>query len=187
MQTTGQINTLKEVARVTRKIFLKCGIPFRVCCDGGLKFRCPFKDMLEEFHIPYTLSSPYNSPSNGLAERHMGNNKTLLKKSIDSKTDFQDNLTHLNNSAQPDGFSATELFYRHWPRCLMPDIITDAEIEKGMKSREVSHQQMRSNMRKTKDRKSFNKVDYVLYQEQVGQNAGKWVRTLEVIEARLHE
>ena len=69
----------------------------------------------------------------------------------------------------------------------MPDIITDAEIEEGMKSREVSHQQMRSNMRKTKDRKGFNKGNYVLYQEQVGPNTSKWVRTLEVIEARPHE
>ena len=46
---------------------------------------------------------------------------------------------------------------------------------------------MKSNMRKTKDRKGFNKGDYVLYQEQVGPNASKWVRTFEVIEARPHE
>ena len=42
-------------------------------------------------------------------------------------------------------------------------------------------------MRKTKDRKGFNKGDYVLRQEQVGPNAGKWVKTLEIIEARPHE
>ena len=53
----------------------------------------------------------------------------------------------------------------------MPDIITDVEIEEGMRSREESHQQMRSNMRKTKDRKGFNKGDYIIYQEQVGPNA----------------
>ena len=69
----------------------------------------------------------------------------------------------------------------------MPDITTDAEIEEGTKSREISHQQMRLNLRKSKDRKGFNKDDYVLYQEQVGPNAGKWVWTLEVIEARPHE
>ena len=60
--------------------------------------------------------------------------------------------------------------------------ITDAKIEEGMRSRES-----RSNMRKTKDRKGFNKGNYILYQEQVGPNAGKWVRTLEVLEARTHE
>ena len=69
----------------------------------------------------------------------------------------------------------------------MPDIITDTEIEEGLKSREQSHQQMRSNMRKTKDRNGFQKGDYVLYKEQVGPDAGKWVRTLEILEARPHE
>ena len=105
----------KEVAGVTRKIFLKCGNPYRVCCDGEPEFRGPFKDMLEEFHIQYTPILPYNSPSDGLAERHVGITKTLLKMSIDSKTDFQENLAHLNNSARPDGFSPAELFYRHRP------------------------------------------------------------------------
>ena len=46
---------------------------------------------------------------------------------------------------------------------------------------------MRSNMRKTKDRKGFQKGDYVLYQEQVDQDAGKWVRTMEILEAPPHE
>ena len=69
----------------------------------------------------------------------------------------------------------------------MPDIITDAEIEEDMKSIEQSHQQMRSNMRRTKDRKGFQKGDYLLYKEQVGPDAGKWVRTMEVLEAWSHE
>ena len=69
----------------------------------------------------------------------------------------------------------------------MPDIIIDAKIEEGMKSREQSHQKMRTNMRKTKDRKGFQRGDYVLYKEQVGPNAGKWVRTMEVLEARPYE
>ena len=42
-------------------------------------------------------------------------------------------------------------------------------------------------MRKTKDRKGFNKGEYVLDQEKVGPNTGKWVKALEVIEARPHE
>ena len=102
---------------------------------------------------------------------------------VENNLPLKENLAHLNNSARPNGFSPAELFYRRWPRCLGPDIITDAEIEEGMRSREESHQQMRSNMRKTKDRKSFNKDD----QEQVGQNAGKWVRNFEILEARQHE
>ena len=95
----GKTTSSKEVAVVTRKIFLKYGIPYRVCFDGEPQFRGPCKEILEEFEILYTPSSPYNSPSNGLAESHVGITKTLLKKSIDSKTDFQENLAHLNISA----------------------------------------------------------------------------------------
>ena len=103
------------MAAVTKKIFLKCGIPYRVRVDGGPEFRGPFKEMLEEFKIPYTPSSPYNSPSNGLVECHVGITKLLLKKSIDNKTDFQENLSHLINSARPDEYSPAELFYRCRP------------------------------------------------------------------------
>ena len=39
-------------------------------------------------------------------------------------------------------------------------------------------------MRKTKDRRGFQRGDYVLYKEQVGPNKGKWVRTMEVLEAQ---
>ena len=47
----------------------------------------------------------------------------------------------------------------------MPNIITDAEIKEGIRNRESSHKQMRSDMRKIKNRKGFNKGDYVLYKE----------------------
>ena len=63
----GKTMSSKEVAAITRKIFLKVGIPYRVRVNGGPEFRGPFKEMLEELKIPYTPSSPYNSPSNGLA------------------------------------------------------------------------------------------------------------------------
>ena len=69
----------------------------------------------------------------------------------------------------------------------MTDIITDTDIDEGMRSREQSHQQIRSNMRKTKDRKGFQKGDYVLYQEQVGPDARKLVNPIEVLEARPHK
>ena len=42
-------------------------------------------------------------------------------------------------------------------------------------------------MRKTKIRTGFNKGYYVLYIEQVKPNASKWIKTLEVIEARPHK
>lgn len=111
----GKIVSSKEVAAITMKIFLKVGIPYRVRVDSAQEFRGPFKEMLEECKIPYTPCSPYNSPSNRLAERHVGITKLLLKKNINNKTDFQESLSHLKNSARPDGYSPVELFYRPWP------------------------------------------------------------------------
>ena len=69
----------------------------------------------------------------------------------------------------------------------MPDIIIDAKIEDGMKSREHSHQLMRTKMRKTKDRRKFQKGDYILCREPTGDNKRKWMRTMEILEARPHE
>ena len=141
--------------------------------DRGPEFKGPFQEMMEEFKIPYTPSSPYNSPSNGLAERHVGIKKLLLKKSMDNKKDFQENLSHLNNSARPDGHSPAELFYRHRPRCLMPDIVIDAELEEGVKLKEQSHQLMRTKMRKMKDGRKFQKGNYILCRNPTGDNKGK--------------
>ena len=46
----------------------------------------------------------------------------------------------------------------------MPHIITDAKIEEGMKSRNISHQKMRSSMRKSRDRTGFAKGDFIMYE-----------------------
>ena len=64
-----------------------------------------FKEMLSEYKIPETPSSPYNHASNGLAERHVGVAKLLLKKCLASKQDFRSALATLNATARHDGYS----------------------------------------------------------------------------------
>ena len=69
----------------------------------------------------------------------------------------------------------------------MPDIVIDVKIEEGMRSREQSHQMMRSKMRKRKDRRKFQRGEYVLWREPTGANKGKWMRNMEILEAKPHE
>ena len=54
----GMKTSLKQVSDIVKKIFIKMGIPFHVRMDGGPHFRGPFNELLEEFKIPYTPSSP---------------------------------------------------------------------------------------------------------------------------------
>ena len=73
-------------------MFDSYGYPTSIRYDGGPHFRKEFIDMLDKFSIPETPLSPYNHASNGLAERHVGVVKLLLKKCTASKQDFRSAL-----------------------------------------------------------------------------------------------
>ena len=67
--------------------------------------------MLKEYNIPETPNSAYNLSSNGLAERHVGVVKLLLKKCVDSGQDFRSALAALNSTARHDGYSPSDKIY----------------------------------------------------------------------------
>ena len=69
----------KETTEKLKRMFESYGFPSTIRYDGGPHFRGEFKEMLKEYAIPETPASPYNA-SNGLAERHGGCAKLLLKK-----------------------------------------------------------------------------------------------------------
>ena len=121
--------------------------PSTIRYDGGPHFRGPFKEMLKEYAIPETPASPYNHASNGLAERHVGCAKLLLKKCKASGTDFHSALSALNQTARPDGYSPADLFYRRRLRSALPELHCDVDFMEGQKSRSRAHQVMRENMR----------------------------------------
>ena len=82
-----------------KRMFESHGYPSTIRYDIVPHFRGPFKEMLKEYAIPETPASPYNHASNGLAERHVGCAKLLLKKCTASKTDFRSVLAVLNQTA----------------------------------------------------------------------------------------
>ena len=118
---------------------MKLGIPYTVRIDGGSEFQGPFQELLKEFGIPYTPSSPYNLECNGMVECFVGIMKLLLKKTLDPKEDFKEELSYLNNSTRLDGFSPAELFYKRTPHSFLSDIIQDINIEEGMRNNHKQH------------------------------------------------
>ena len=76
----GKSTSCKATTDKLKRLFESFGYPMSIRYDGGPHFRGEFKEMLSEYKIPETPSSPYNHASNGLAERHVGVAKLLLKK-----------------------------------------------------------------------------------------------------------
>ena len=66
-ENMGKHTTSKEISNVVRKLFFKLGISYSVHSDGDPEFRGPFQELLEEFKIPHTPSSPYNLEANRYA------------------------------------------------------------------------------------------------------------------------
>ena len=117
----GKHTTCKETTEKLKRLFESYGYPTTIRYDGGPHFQKEFRQMLKDFAIPETPSSPYNHSSNGLAERHVGVVKLLLKKCTASKQDFRSCLSALNSTSGSDGYSPSDLFYRRRLRTALPD------------------------------------------------------------------
>ena len=131
VELLGKSTTCQETTEKLKKMFDSHGYPTTIRYDGGPHFRGPFKEMLKEYGIPESPASPYNHASNGLAERHVGCAKLLLKKCIASKTDFRSALAAMNQTARPDGYSPSDLFYRRRLRGHLPGINRDIDFVEG--------------------------------------------------------
>ena len=170
----GKHTTCKETTEKLKRLFESYGYPTTIRYDGGPHFQKEFRQMLKDFAIPETPSSPYNHSSNGLAERHVGVVKLLLKKCTASKQDFRSCLSALNSTSGSDGYSPSDLFYRRRLRTALPDFHRDVDFVEGQKSRSRKHLVMRDNMRGGKVRLPFKVGDAVLLKEEVGTKKGEF-------------
>ena len=170
----GKSTTCKETTEKLRRMFDSYGYPTSIRYDGGPHFQKEFCQMLKDFNIPETPSSAYNHASNGLAERHVGVVKLLLKKCTASKQDFRTALSALNSTSRHDGYSPADLFYRRRLRTALPDINREVDFVEGQKSRSRDHLVMRENMRGGKVRLPFKIGDVVLLKEEVGTKKGEF-------------
>ena len=80
LQQTLAVN----VIQAAKEQFARHGVPVVVQSDGGPQFMSrEFQVFAKEWEFVHTVSSPYNSPSNGKAESAVKIAKRLLKKSAD--------------------------------------------------------------------------------------------------------
>ena len=112
--------------------------------------------------------------SNGLAERHVGVVKLLLKKCTASRQDFRTALSALNSTSRHDRYSPSDLFYRRRLRTALPDFNREVDFVEGQKLCSRSHLVMRENMRGGKVRLPFKVGDVVLLKEEVGTKKGEY-------------
>ena len=180
----GKHTTCKIVTDKLRRMFESFGFPSNIRFDGGPHFSGPFREMLQEFGIPETPSSAYNPSSNGLAERHVGVVKLLLKKCVDSGQDFRSALAALNSTARHDGYAPSELFFRRRLRTSLPDINREINWKEGQQSRSRDHVIMRNDMKTGKMKVPFKVGDVVMLKEELGSKKNQFRGQYEVTHIR---
>ena len=170
----GKSTTCKETTEKLKRLFESFGYPRSIRYDGGPHFRGEFTQMLQEYEIPETPSSPYNHESNGLAERHVGVVKLLLKKCLANRQDFRSALATLNATARHDGYSPSDLFFRRRLRTSLPTINYNVDYLEGQKTRSRTHQVMREGMRGGVEKSPFQIGDVVQVKEEIGKHKGQF-------------
>ncbi|XP_031350539.1 uncharacterized protein K02A2.6-like [Photinus pyralis] len=106
-----KINTTSnKIINILKSIFARHGVPKIVVTDGGPQFSSDhFKQFSTDWCFNHTLTSPYHSQSNGMAERHVQIAKKLLKKTIDEDKDIYLALLQLRNSPIFGDYSPAEI------------------------------------------------------------------------------
>ena len=146
--------------------------------DGGGSFRASFTKKMEDLGVEHRLSSPYNSSSNGAAERTVRHIKSFLRKENIERVS-QELLNKIcfkvNNHVQDElTGSPAERFLRRKPKTLLPNSIERDVDWKSMLTERTN--KTTKHVESTKERKSrdeFKIGDRVILQEQTGRK--QWI------------
>ena len=182
----GTKSSSKVVANKVSNTFAIFGLPHRVRFDGGPHFRGEFIELLENCNIPCTPSSPYNPESNGLAERHVGLAKTLLKKCLAAKEDYMVAISAMNATIRETGFSPAEMFLKRRIRTHLPDIRGQPDLKMASQRVGERDQKERTIMRRNKAKPALEVGEIVLLREETGSKKGNFITECEVISRRDH-
>ena len=136
--------TTEEAMKAIHEWSFTYGLPHVVRSDGGPAFRKGFSSYLEGMGILHKLSSPYNSQSNGLAERGVRQIKDVLQKKKEkvNKQDLKKIVFDINNHVQRGEGSAAERFFKRAPRSNLPNSV----------NREIDHRNLISNRHKKQEK-----------------------------------
>ncbi|XP_037958998.1 uncharacterized protein K02A2.6-like [Teleopsis dalmanni] len=136
-----EIDELKDLSAKTtiylcRKNFSRYGIPVVVITDNGTNFvNTEFKKFAEEWEFEHRTSSPYHQQANGKSEAVVKIAKQLIKKGIESNTDFYKALLIWRNVSNKIGSSSAKQMFCRWLRCHIPNNDTEQEVIRDVSKR----------------------------------------------------
>lgn len=93
-----------EVIMHMKSIFARHGIPREIITDNGPQYSsAKFKEFTRAWDIKHVTSSPHYPQSNGMAEKHVGVAKNILRKAARSGSDPYIGLLEYRATPKPDG------------------------------------------------------------------------------------
>jgi len=109
---------------VCKNNFARYGIPEVVITDGGMSF-CneEFEIFRRKWQFKHVTSSPHHQQGNGKAEAAVKVFKSILKKSVGDKVDWQLGMLNQRNTANKTGFSPNSRFHARTTRSAIPALI----------------------------------------------------------------
>ena len=158
---------------MTRQIFSEQGIPEKIISDNGGHFDSEeYREMLKEYGIDHTTSSPRYPRSNSFVERFVETVKSILHKAKESKSDPYIALLCLRTTPVDHIVpSPMELLYGRKGRCNLPTVIrNDRPNREAISERLEMRQQKQKEAHdiRTKPLHPLIVGQPVLYQEQNG-------------------
>lgn len=102
--------TSKNIIENLKSMFARFGVPKVLISDGGPQFTGDaFRNFAQEWDFKHNVTSPYNSQSNGLAERNVQTVKKMFKKLAEENKDIYLGLLQLRNVPIFENVSPAEI------------------------------------------------------------------------------
>ena len=145
----GKSPKTNKVTEALNEIFLAYGYPKHIKSNGGGQYRKEFVRYCADMYITHHRTSPFNSRSNGEAEKCVHKIKLLLKKTQHAKGDFNVALARLRDSPMAmSKMSSSRLMFRRVLRFpglpILPDDIDEIEAGVEKQTKKVSAKESRN-------------------------------------------
>lgn len=102
------VMSARVVTQAFREVFADFGIPERIITDCGSRFvGMEFREFSRELPIAHETSSPLHRSSNGQEEKTIGTVIAMMKKCVDSGSDWLSGLLVIRNTPIDRGFLAS--------------------------------------------------------------------------------
>lgn len=128
--------TAGTVVQKCRENFARYGTPMYVTTDGGPQFNSDeFCQFAEQWEFKHSMSAPYHQQGNGKAEAAVKIVKKLLKKSLDTKSDFWQSLQQWRNVPNSCGSSPAQRVFCRRTRFNIPmaEAKFEPKVQEGVK------------------------------------------------------